>query len=93
MQKRQHYQKELVRVLMNIHKPSDLNAFLIDLLSSAEFNELAVRWQIVKQLSKGVPQRVVAKTLGVGIATVTRGARILTNPNSGFKQELTKVQK
>lgn len=93
MQKQQLYQKELVQILVNIHKPSNLNAFLTDLLSSTEFHELAVRWQIVKQLSKGVPQRVIAKTLGVGIATVTRGARILTNPNSGFKQELTKVQK
>ena len=68
--------------------PSLLHAFLYDILSPIEYKELAVRWQIVKQLSKGVVQRDIAKNLRVSVATVTRGSRVLMNKKGGFNVEL-----
>jgi Trp operon repressor len=45
---------------------------------------LAVRWQIVRQLQKHVPQRKIAKNLRVSVATVSRGSRELLNKKGGF---------
>ena len=45
------------------------------LLTSKEVSEMEHRLQILDLLEQGLPQREIAERLGVGIATVTRGAR------------------
>ncbi len=67
-----------------------LRSFLRDLLTPQELADVATRWQIVKQLSWGIPQRTIAKNLKVGIATVTRGSRELQDTSGGFYQVLHK---
>jgi Trp operon repressor len=67
-----------------------LHEFLYDLLSPAEYKDLAVRWQIVKMLYQKVPQREIAEKLHISIATVTRGSREMINKKGGFKQILEK---
>lgn len=47
------------------------------LLTPKEINEVQHRLAIFELLKQGVPQREIAKKLGVGIATVTRGSRAL----------------
>ena len=77
--------KELEKVLQKASKKSRLlHEFLDDLLTPPEYQDLAVRWQIVKQLNKKVPQRKIAKNLGVSIATVSRGSREMLNKKGGF---------
>ena len=46
-----------------------------------ELHELNNRIQILHMLKQGMPQRAIAKELGVAIATVSRGARALKNIN------------
>lgn len=50
---------------------------LDQLLTPSELEEIAKRLQIIKLLQAGMPQRKIAEQLGVGIATVSRGARAL----------------
>ena len=89
-----HYKGELLRLLREIAKePDTLNAFLADVLTPAEYDEIARRWQIVKQLNKKTPQRKIARDLRVGVATVTRGARELLDPEGGFTQALKLCKK
>nr|WP_269447797.1 MULTISPECIES: Trp family transcriptional regulator [Marinomonas] len=47
------------------------------LLTPSEISEMQRRLQIFALLEEGVSQREIAKQLGVGIATVTRGSRAL----------------
>lgn len=54
-----------------------LDRALQQLLSPSEYQEIAKRLQIFQLLAQGVPQRQIAQRLGVGIATVSRGARVL----------------
>lgn len=83
------YGVELEKVLTKISKqPKLLHEFLFDILSPAEYKELAVRWQIAKQLHKGVAQRDIAKNLHVSISTVTRGSREMLNKKGGFREVL-----
>jgi len=93
-QKILEYKKELVEVFSKIAGDRELMAeFLMDILTPAEFEDLALRWQIVKKLHKGETHREVAGDLGLGISTVTRGSRELRNKNGGFHLMLKKLGK
>ena len=85
------FKQELTELLIKIGSDKKLlNDFLADLLTPAEFREIATRLQIVKQLKRGALQREVVDSLHAGMATVTRGSRTLLNPNGGFNQVLRK---
>ena len=47
------------------------------LLTKAEIDDISLRLEILRLLKEGQTQRSIAKSLGVGIATVTRGSRQL----------------
>lgn len=71
------YLNELLDHLLEMRERDSLEQALRDLLTPAELTEVSNRLQILRMLEAGVPQREIAKQLGVGIATVTRGARAL----------------
>lgn len=87
------YQQQLLEAILNSKNKQDIKNFLSDLLTPQEFDELAVRWQIVQELSKGITQREVAKKFGVGIATVTRGAKALLDSRGGFNRLIKLLRK
>ena len=82
------FKRQLVAVFSKITNQRLMKEFLEDLFTPKEFEEMAKRLQIVKQLKKGISQRKIAKDLGVGIATVTRGSRELEDENGGFAKVL-----
>jgi len=93
-QKVLEYKKELVDVFSKLSGDKKFVAeFLVDILTPAEFETIALRWQIVKKLNKGETHREVAGDLGLGISTVTRGSRELRNKNGGFHLMLKKLGK
>ena len=80
--------KELIEGFSKLQNEKEISSFLRDLLTPAEKEEIPKRLQIVKMLLQGVPQRQISEKLGVGIATVTRGARELKKKNSAFRKLL-----
>lgn len=91
MAKKDKHKRELIQVLARVSRDKRLlQAFLKDLLTPTEYEEIIKRWQIIKQLDKGTPQREIAKNLGVSIATITRGSRELGDEQGGFKKVLNK---
>ncbi|MFA6475096.1 MAG: Trp family transcriptional regulator [Patescibacteria group bacterium] len=73
----QRYKKNLIHFLTKIDRPEFMAAVLNDLLTPGELAEIAKRLEIITLLKRGVSQRAISQQLGVGIATVTRGARLL----------------
>jgi Trp operon repressor len=87
------FNTELEELLKIASKDKELlHEFLHDLLSPAEFRELALRWQIVKLLKQKVPHREIARKLHTSIGTVTRGSREMQNPHGGFQKMLKKLK-
>ena len=79
------WHEELVELLQIASKDRNLlYAFIDDLFTPEEIQVIERRWQIIKRLYKDIPQREIADNLDVAIATVTRGSRMLKNPNGGF---------
>jgi TrpR family trp operon transcriptional repressor len=84
MQKK--YDTELLELLCQIDDKFTMSEILSNLLTPQERSELAVRLQVFKKLLSGNNQRSIAKDLGVGIATVTRGNRELKYGKPGIKK-------
>lgn len=67
----------LINLLLRIKTRSEMEDFLLGILTPKELKEIPMRLSIVKMLKAGVPQHEIAESLGVGVATVTRGSREL----------------
>lgn len=68
---------ELIGLLLNIKTKAEMEDFLLGILTPKELKEIPMRLQIVKLLKRGMVQQEIAESLGVGVATVTRGSREL----------------
>jgi len=85
----EQYKKEVVEVIAKISKDKQLLAdFIKDILTPREFENIGVRWQIVKRLGAGEHQQAIAGDLHLGIATVTRGSREMRKKEGGLRRTL-----
>ena len=65
----------LIELLQNSDDPTYIKNLLSAILTDKEQSEITNRIQIFALLQQGLPQREIAERLGVGIATVSRGAK------------------
>lgn len=65
----------LSKLLFQSQSEEELKALLEALLTPKEILELGNRIEIIRSLAQGQTQREIAQKLGVGIATVNRGAK------------------
>ena len=79
---------ELARALSKTGDTALIEAFLCRLLTPAEIADIAGRWALVKALERKIPQREIAKDLGVSLCKITRGSRELKSPDSAFQRLL-----
>ena len=92
--KTEEYKKELIEVIYKIAKDKQLlHDFMIDILTPREFDNIGVRWQIVKRLAKGEHHQSIAADLHLGVSTVTRGSREMRKKEGGFRRALKVVHK
>ena len=83
---------ELSRILTSLTDEKQMGKLLQGFLTPQELEDLVLRWEIIKLLHKGIPQREIAKELGVAIGTVSRGARELKYGHNGFMQLLNSLE-
>lgn len=83
------YKKEVIEVIYKIAKDKQLLAdFIRDILTPREFENIGVRWQIVKRIAEGEHHQAIAEDLHLGVATVTRGSREMRKKEGGFRRAL-----
>ena len=71
------YLNELAKTISGLRSSEEVTKFLTWILTPRELEKLPLRLQIVKRLKKKMTQRRIARELGVGIGTITRGSREL----------------
>ncbi len=79
---------ELLKVLSLCKTSESLANFILDITTPQELEELALRWQIIKELDSGINQRSIAKKLKCSVTTVSRGSRVLKYGEGGFDKIL-----
>lgn len=76
--------KELVSIFAQLKTPERARLFLRDILTPHELAQVAERWQIIKRLNAGMPQRKIKEELGISIQRVTRGSKAFQRNRGGF---------
>ena len=79
---------ELAAALAKTNNPLLIKNFLRRLLTPAETADIASRWALVKALEQKIPQREIAKALGISLCKITRGSREMKNPDQAFQKML-----
>ena len=78
----------LRETLCSIDDSDKMHTFLQEILTPAEYHDLALRWELMERLLEGHTQRQIASDLGISLCKITRGAKILKKQGSVTKQYL-----
>jgi TrpR family trp operon transcriptional repressor len=68
---------DVVWQLLQAENKQEMENLVLGLFTPAEIDEFSRRLRLVKLLKQGVSQHEIARQLGIGVATVTRGSREL----------------
>lgn len=80
--------RELAHLFASSGDPEFIEAFLRQLLTPAEAEDIGKRWKLVKMLDEGKRQRQIAETLHLSLCKITRGSRELKKENNAFRRAL-----
>ena len=80
-------------VLCGISDSDQMQEFLTEIMTPSERRDLALRWELMRRLKKGLPQRQIAAELGISLCKITRGAKILKQDHSVSKLYLNAGEK
>lgn len=69
--------RDIMTVLASLKNRQSVGHFLDALLTPLEKARIGLRWRLVCMLAEGIPQRVIAKKLGISLCKITRGSREL----------------
>ncbi|MCL2093130.1 MAG: trp operon repressor [Treponema sp.] len=84
---------ELALALSETRDPALILSFLQRILTPMETRNIASRWALVKALEQKIPQREIARTLGLSLCKITRGSREMKNPDQAFNKMLAAARK
>lgn len=76
--------EEISQNIKTLAHENDIRDFILEMHTQSELETLSKRWRILKMLKAGITQREIAKTLGVSLCKVTRGAKLLKDENSAI---------
>ncbi|MCR4736045.1 MAG: trp operon repressor [Treponema sp.] len=82
---------ELCRI-MTENDADLIKEFADCLFTKAELKDIVNRWLLVKELDKGTTQRAIAKKFRMSLCKITRGSKLLNDPESGFRKVLNKLK-
>jgi TrpR family trp operon transcriptional repressor len=82
--------RDVFELFAKIKNVKEAEMLLRDILTPQELDSVAERWELIRELAKGTPQREIAKKLHLSISKITRGSRMLKYGSGGFRLFLGK---
>ena len=77
---------EVAEAFASLKTADDVRRFLGELCTPSECRDIALRWHLMKRLLDGVPQRAIAKDLGLSLCKITRGSKYMKDEASLFRR-------
>ena len=87
----EHY-RQLYELFTSVRGKAEAELLLKDILTPAELDSIAERWQLIQALHGGMTQRDISKKLNVSISKITRGSHMLKRGDGGFAYFLKKLR-
>ena len=79
---------EVIRVFCEIDDFRTMKQFFGEIFTSAEIQDVALRWRLMQLLYSEMPQRQIASRLGISLCKITRGSKVLKTRGSVAKKIL-----
>lgn len=79
---------EIIKIFAETTDVKQMRQLMTEIFTAAELDDVSKRWYLMKELYRGVPQRKIAKEMEIGLCKITRGSRILKDPESQFRRIL-----
>ena len=79
---------ELAEILAEINNKNEIIKFFDEILTDREKKDILLRWELMKMLKEGHPQRAIASELGISLCKITRGSKILKTEDSVIRKIL-----
>lgn len=76
---------EIYRLVAGTDDQKLIADFFECLFTSAELQDIAKRWLLVKEIDKGTTQREIARIFSMSLCKITRGSRELKKKDSAFR--------
>ena len=81
---------EIIDVFASITDEQEMYRLFQDMFTEKEREDIALRWQLLKELHMGNTQRSIASRHRISLCKITRGSKILKEKNSAIKEILNK---
>lgn len=78
--------EELIEVFTRVESTEKMQKLFEELFTMKENYDFALRWRLLKDLNRKIPQREIAQNLGISLCKITRGSKILKSEDSVVKQ-------
>jgi len=80
--------EEIVRIIASETDYTTVRKIFEELFTPKELVSVSKRWYLMKALYKGRAQRKIAKDMEISLCKITRGSKILKDPDSVIKKIL-----
>ncbi len=77
--------RELVEIFASVTDTKKMKGLFEEIFTPSEIDTLSLRWQLLKDLHAGKPQRRIAAEHKISLCKITRGSKILKNKKSVVK--------
>jgi TrpR family trp operon transcriptional repressor len=78
--------EELIEVFTRVERTEKMQKLFEELFTMKEKYDFALRWRLLKDLNRKIPQREIAQNLGISLCKITRGSKILKSEDSVVKE-------
>lgn len=82
----------LFRSILKLETVTECEQFFRDLCTLEELDNIADRWEVVRQLAQGKSYRQIHDETGISTATITRVAHWLRHGTGGYRKMLGKIK-
>ena len=70
---------DIYELFCGISDKAQMKRLFDEIFTASEIKDVNLRWELLRQLSLGKPQREISHNLGISLCKITRGAKILKN--------------
>lgn len=81
---------DLARVFADITDAEEMERFFREIFTPKEISDFVLRWELLRELHEGKPQRAIAAGHNISLCKITRGSKVLKNPDSLIKRLMEK---
>ena len=80
---------DLISVFTSINNEDEMKELFTEIFTPNENKDFTLRWKLLNDLYKQIPQRTIANNLNISLCKITRGSKMLKKDNGIIRKILS----